>query len=146
MYRLDLADERLVVPVPLYDAKKNGAAGDLAWRDVEHARQAKIDAIAFFALDRPREGAVAVYRVGEGAAIRLTTEPPNQPDAAPLFWALAADEKDVPGVASLYEYVSDSGKPSLYDIRADRQPVGYRRTDQPLCRVWLSPYQAAVAE
>lgn len=144
MYRLDLADERLVLPVPLYDVKKIGAAGDFSWRDVEHARQADFETIAFFALDRPRMDAVPVYRADERAAFRLTRKPPtDQPDAPPLFWALAGDGNDVPGTAPLHEYVSESDKPPLYDLRGDRQPVGYRRSDQPLCRVWLSPYAAA---
>ncbi|HEX5104816.1 MAG TPA: hypothetical protein VFV87_13440, partial [Pirellulaceae bacterium] len=144
MYRLDLADERLVLPVPLYDAEKNGAAADFAWRDAEDARQAEFEKIAFFALDRPRQDVVPVYRVNEGGTARLTTgPPPNQRDAPPLFWALADGEKDVPGTSPLSEYVSDSGKPPLYDVRRDRQPFGYKRADRPLCRVWLSPYRSA---
>ena len=142
MYRLDLDDARLALPVAVYDPKGRGTAGDLVGGGVEHAGRGDWDRIAFFALDRPGTKTIGFYRVGEGPAIRLTTPTASEQlrGAKPLFWALPPDADDVVGTASLYEYVSEAGKPAVYDLRGDRDLPGFKRRDQPLCRVWLSPW------
>ena len=58
MYRLDLDDERLILPAAVYDVKGKGRADDLKLADAMLAERGQFEKIAFFALDRPRDGAV----------------------------------------------------------------------------------------
>jgi hypothetical protein len=76
MYRLDLADPRLVLPVPIY-ATADRFAARAGGRP------------AFFACDRPAPGLVPL-RVREG---RLTTE---NAGGEPLCWAWPADGRGAP--------------------------------------------------
>ncbi|MCI0360814.1 MAG: hypothetical protein L0211_20235 [Planctomycetaceae bacterium] len=137
MYRLDLDDPRLALPVAVYDAKGRGYARDLRLRDVAAANKAPFETIRFFALDRPREGgALAICAVGN--ALRGVLEP--GPTDTPLFYALPTDT-DVPGITvPLYEYLGDNDAPPILDVRGDLEIAGYRRCPEPLGRVWPSPY------
>ncbi|MEX2174124.1 MAG: hypothetical protein WD872_07165 [Pirellulaceae bacterium] len=142
MYRLDLDDERLALPVAVYDAKGNGQASDLRMNDVDSAAKAEFGKIAFFALDRPRQGTVAYSAVGN--ALRDVPAPVDGLATPPSFYALAADAAE-PGITlPLYEYAGSAGAPPRYDVRGDLKIEGYRRLPQPLCRVWPSPYQPQV--
>jgi hypothetical protein len=138
MYRLDLDDPRLVLPVAVYDAKGKGHAADLRLGDLAVAEGGQFAKIAFFALDRPRAGAVAISAVGK--ALRGVSESPT---TAPNFYALPPDTTD-PGITvPLFEYVSEGDDPPVYDVRGDLELAGYRRCPDPVCRVWPSPYVSA---
>jgi hypothetical protein len=149
MYRLDLDDPRLVLPAAVYDAKGKGHAADLRFTDVASAERGEFGKIAFFALDRPREDAVAI--VAEGGLLKAASS--GQPKAAtsgrgesasekPVFYALAADE-DKPGITvPLYEYLGEGAAAPIYDVRGDLELAGYHRCPEPVCRVWPSPYRA----
>jgi hypothetical protein len=145
MYRLELDDSRLALPVAVYDRAKEGEtegrADRLAGHSVEFAQRADFRRIAFFAFDRPANG-IPVFEniVDDQAALSLS--PPageNIGASRPLFWAPPADQES-PLTAPLFEYVSKTG-PRIYDTRGDRQIEGYKRADKPLCRVWPSPYR-----
>src|SRR5439155_20880164 len=60
LYRLDLADARLVLPVPVYRLA-NERLGTRKPRE----------RIAFFALDRPRDGAVPIYADSADGRLRV---------------------------------------------------------------------------
>ena len=77
LYRLDLADPRLILPVPIY----RGADGALLGPGPRPGAT-----VAFFAPDRPGPGTIPVYRTPEAG---LTLAPPA-PGAPPLFHALPA--------------------------------------------------------
>ena len=147
MYRLDLADERLALPVAIYDRATgldhHGRPAHFAFRDHKLAERASFEAIAFFALDRPTDGAIAIYRTSSDAKAGLTTiQPPATPRGAsePLFWAPPTSQMSSQTVP-LYEYTSEGGL-RVYSIRGDWTMDGYKRSDKPLCRVWPSPYRA----
>jgi hypothetical protein len=131
MYKLDLSDPRLMLPVPI--KRLPGA---------EAGRAAP-----FFALDRPRKGAVPVYaRPAEGGGQALTVgEPPA--GTMPLFYALPADAKGAPATAvPLYEFMQKDGKRRAY-APADSAPgAGYRRGDRPLCLVWRNPLRVLLPD
>jgi hypothetical protein len=134
MYRLDLNDERLVLPAAVYDAKGRGHAADLRMRDTAVADRGDFRAIRFFALDRACEGAIPIKAPTTGRS-----EPGD-----PLFYALPADQSD-PGITiPLYEYLGDGDAPPIYDVGADLEIAGYRRCPEPLGRVWPSPYARPV--
>jgi hypothetical protein len=139
MYRLDLDDERLVLPAAVYDAKGRGHAADLRLRDTAAADRAALDTIRFFALDRPRAGTVAVVREGGMLRAKAPTNGRAEPGST-FFYAFAADAADAGITVPLYEYLSDGDAPPIYDVRGNLEVAGYRRCPDPICRVWPSPY------
>jgi hypothetical protein len=126
MYRLDLADPRLALPVPVREhpwAKSEGTAD-------------------FFAPDRPGPGLVPVFWRGAGGKGTLDTEKVGEAvdrRQAPLFYALPADAKNPPATTlPLYEWARDADGARLYST-AETGLQGYRRTTEPICRVWKNP-------
>ena len=61
-------------------------------------------------------------------------------DETIVGYVLPADTKETGATVPLYAYTAESG-PTLYDVREDLQPAGYRRAEEPICRVWPSPYR-----
>lgn len=146
MYRLDLADPRLVLPVPVYASAS--AKGPARLRTIRAAAAPPpLKEIAFFAPDRAAPGMVAVYQSQDDTAggLRVVS---GDGAAAPkdtnaLFYALPADASGPPVTSvPLYEWVSENGKGHVYSTREDMTLEGYRRNAQALCRVWRNPYQA----
>jgi len=143
MYRLDLADRRLALPVPVYDlservgANRFGTARDLQAENEAHP-------IAFFALNRPGEKTVPVYaQPTQGQAVRLEI---GQPDASeeqparPVFHALPAEMPEPPATtAPLYEFVHEAGVERAYSTDDSLPLPGYERSEKPLCLVWKNP-------
>ena len=80
MYRLDLADPRLVLPVAVYQVK-----GRYLLRDEIERENLwdKIESIPFFAFERAREGLVPVYAADAQTPLQLTPKA----DAVPVFFA-----------------------------------------------------------
>jgi hypothetical protein len=138
MYKLDLADPRLALPVAIYDLPE----GKLPALGTIHAAGASAGRpIAFFALDRPVKGMVPVLAAPGGDALR-TGKPlaEAKPVAEALFYALPAEGKEQPETTLLYEYVPAGAGRRIYATTADLKRPGYRRTEQPVCRVWRSPW------
>jgi hypothetical protein len=133
MYRLDLDDARLVLPVPVY-ALAGGGYGFA--RDVGPKEGL---APAFFALDRPRKGSVPVY-----ADAGLTLRAPG-PEAKPVFHALPTDLRDPPATAApLYEFVHRDGRRRVYTTDEAWRGDGFVRGEKPLCLVWRNPLRVAL--
>ena len=105
LYKLDLADARLNLPVPIYEA------------DGRYAPKSPGHRIAFFALDRPGSGTVAI----------------GNPST---FHALPLDKKDPSATTTvLYESTAKDGTP-VYSIEA--KPPG-DDPGRPIARVWRNP-------
>ena len=132
MYRLDLADERLVLPVPVY-ASASGRWTTLAALTNppdEH------DSVAFFALDRPKTGSVAVCQESSGnVQVCSPTELP--PGTETTFHALPAENEE-PNTVPLLRTTAEDGTRSYVLAGGPTPPVGTGRTET-LCRVWRDP-------
>jgi len=147
MYRLDLADPRLALPVPVY----NVASGKLPNRFAT-GRTAHPDPtswrIAFFAPDRAAPGTVPVYAVplaGEGMRLSVgaPTARPAEKEGSPLCYALPADMKNPPAATiPLYEFIGEDGSARAYSTDASASFEGCRRREPAICRVWQSPFAA----
>jgi hypothetical protein len=131
LYKLDLADPRLALPVPLYAGTESEASATFATiRGTKEPNRR----IAFFAPDLPFPGAVGVMQDKDGLRIGKLDDRGN------LFYALAADTKTPPPTTTpLYEYRERNGMRRMYSVRGDLMLPGYERTEQPFCLVWRRP-------
>ncbi|MFO0925655.1 MAG: hypothetical protein U0736_01285 [Gemmataceae bacterium] len=89
MYRLDLADPRVALPVAVSDRGGHGRANPPTWRAWQRAGSPSSR------FDRPVPGSVAVRR-SDG---RLTVTDAKKADDA-AFYALPADHKDAPAATA----------------------------------------------
>jgi hypothetical protein len=114
MYRLDLSDPRLALPVPVYGSPEHLATLS-GLKEKPDPRK-----VAFFALDRPAQGTVAIPGSGQAA-----------------FHILPADLKDPPATTvPLFEFVHANGKQRAYSTDADWSKAGFKRSEKPVGRVW----------
>jgi hypothetical protein len=135
MYRLDLDDPRLVLPAPVY------ALGEGNYGFIGQVKSKAELVPAFFALDRSRPGAVAVY--ADGGRLRLDAPAAG---AKPVLHALPPDQRDAPATAvPLYEFVHADGKRRTYTTDKDWRGEGFTRAEKPLCLVWGSPTRVILA-
>ena len=142
MYKLDLDDVRLRLPVPIYrylDPKPR-------YRD-----HAAIPATvtqrerAFLAPDRPRPGTIAIHEAIDpetgGAILTRTDYDLLTGEKLPVaFHALAPGTGQAPPLTTpLYEYTSVETGERLYAIRPPKDITRYQMTPDPVCVVWRSP-------
>jgi hypothetical protein len=133
MYKLELDDPRLALPVAVYRSDE----GEL--RAGTQVESIKPEQVAFFALDRSTEGAIAVYAEAGGSQL-TTTVPANSQEAKPIFYGLPADMTDPPATAMpLHLFVKSSSGERIY--ATDSQIDEYQREGKPVCLVWRSPLQ-----
>lgn len=146
MYKLDLADPRLNLPVAYYLIASQSDPAVLRNR-TQSPRTNQAGTIAFFALDRPGTGTVPIFeRRGESGDIRLSAgqaaQASNPGKVEPLFHALPADLKDPPAVTvPLYEYTSEDGKQHAYSTEKSAPKPGMRAAEKALCYVWSNPFR-----
>lgn len=126
MYKLDLADARLALPAAVYPRGKNLA--QLGFR--EPGKPLPEERAAFFALERPIVGSVAVIEQGGKLVVAA-----KDSKAPALFHALPADmRKPASVMVPLYEFTK--GAERCYSTRPKMS--GFQRTPQPICLVWRS--------
>lgn len=132
MYRLDLADPLLNLPVAVY---RRGAA----WVLGADAAPSGPKRAPFFALERPGAGTVAVFKTGDDERTALVVGRPKG-GAEPLFHAFPADAKDAPAATvPLHEFRGPGGMRRVYSTDPSWPEPGYERVEAPLCRVWPNP-------
>ncbi len=135
MYRLDLSNPKLVLPVPVYVLSNPDLPDQFATLSGVPDDVQKLP-IAFFAPDQPGEGTVPIYQQ-DGA---LVTGSKATKQAAPLFYALPADTAKPPAAAvALYEYVCANDGKRVYSTNRRWAKKGFQRSEQPLCYVWKNP-------
>jgi hypothetical protein len=123
MYRLDLDDPRLNLPVPFYGDRPTPRTPG--------------SPVAFYALERRGPGTVPIFKTDDG---RLVAD--NVSDGrSPLFHALPADLAKPPETTtSLYDFIRDDEH--IYSTAESL--AGHRRADRPICRVWRGPSRVVV--
>jgi hypothetical protein len=127
LYRLDLGDSRLALPVAIYDLSRD--KGPAVFGTV-HTAKGEVSRLAFFAPDRPLTGTVPVLAGKEG--LRLG----KAGDAGALFHAFPAKGAAPSGTVPLWEYRQREGTGRAYSVDARLSLPWYERAEQPLCRVW----------
>lgn len=149
LYKLDLSDPRVILPVPVYRLSDGdvpnrfGTSGRLNSPRSERP-------IAFFALDRKKPGAIAVFekQIGAGhTVLQTSTVASSLSDAGngPLFFALPPDtDPPPPATVPLYEFVHEDGLQRAYSTGEACKIPNYRRVERPLCLVWRDFWTAAI--
>jgi hypothetical protein len=127
LYRLDLDDARLALPVAIYDLSPGKVPAVFG---TVHAAKGDTSRLAFFAPDRPLPGTVPVLAGKEGLHLGKTGE------RGALFHALPAKAPARAATVPLYEYRQRDGTGRAYSVDAGLSLPGYERVEQPLCRVW----------
>jgi hypothetical protein len=131
LYKLDLSDSRLALPVAVYDLSSGDAPQTFGTGSPQKAKDARV---AFYAPDRPSPGSVAVLAGKNG--LRLG----GSDDRDAVFYALPADAKGAPAATTpLYEYRPRDGSRRAYSVDTALSLPGYERAERPLCLVWRQP-------
>jgi len=158
MYRLDLDDPRLALPVAVYQVNDgNNGTSYMLREGIEKAdKWDSVEAIPFFAIppNRVCTGLMAVYAVqiaiSAGSPVRLQTDPAPQSEPEPVFYAISAEDDSSAArssaVALLYEYRSDTTGELLYSTDPDLKKQGWSRSAKPLCRVWRNPIKRVILD
>ena len=138
MYKLDLADPRLILPVAVYGNRDD--------EDSLATLTARKDAptrgpIRFFALERPGEGAVPVYTETTGQGGLRVGKTGETPGEKPLFFALPVDAKESgPTTLPLFRISEQGPERGVLHHRHDcESDPATNAAEQPLCRVWRNP-------
>ena len=129
MYRLELDDPRLNLPVPVYE--RPGDAGS-TWSTVRHGNAAP----RFFALPKPAEGTVPIgWDEKTGRLVRLAK-------AADALFHAAADPAALGRdyLVPLHGWTRANQAQTIYS-HDDRPPSDekWQRSKEPLCHVWPLP-------
>lgn len=147
MYRLDLADPRLALPVAVYETPGEKGSTRLATRS---GRREPVEdpptRVAFFAPDRPGLAALPVYEDTDhsgGRVLRIGADPRSSGGQAPSFYI----RPDVPGAPNdgtvrFYEHRDKNGGRVTYSVDStarNGRPAGEGRV---LGRVWPNPAPA----
>jgi hypothetical protein len=154
MYKLDLADERLALPVPVYRLPYS-MEGSQQRFSTSRQPDVKLDSasIAFFGVERPEPSLVPVcelvrdvgqWRISVAGGAAPKADLKSKPGKATAdFFALPADDPNPPpNTTPLYEFVSKDGAQCEYTTDANWSKPGFDRTEKPLCRVWRNPMPA----
>jgi hypothetical protein len=134
MYRLDLSDPRLALPVAIYVQTKPNRSQRFGNFLSDLWKEDGTGPLAFFALDRPGFKTVPVYE----SALGLQIGPPKlkqKENARLVFHALPADMPNSPATTvPLYVFKHKDGR-RVYSTDPS-PPLGFQRVEGPLCRVW----------
>jgi hypothetical protein len=135
MYRLDLDDTRLRLPVAVYDVSEAGH-GDYATLTALPA-QGPARAAAFFAPEARAAGTLPLHWSAPACASSRRLLLGEDVPSPALFHAFAPDAPERPAqLVPLYEFSDESGA-HAYGMETDL--AGFTRAVMPLAYVWPSP-------
>jgi hypothetical protein len=148
MYRLNLDDSRLALPVAVYQVRdRQDRKSYLLSDEVKQADEwDTVESIPFYAIEpaKANDGLIPVYAdtisVKSGRAISLSLKR-SGPTARLLFYALPSSyqKEENSGVTALFEYRhADTGQ-RLYSTEQQLYDSDWIRTEKPLCYVWKAP-------
>ncbi len=145
MYRLDLADERIALPVPVYrTVESNVAEQGLQFRTSADSVPERSH-VAFFALDKKTTATVPVYWRNVKGHQQLTTESSAGDGSEPVFFALPVDQSDAPATTKiLFEFVHGETGEHRYLTSAIVEN-GFAKTGE-VCRVWSAERAAKTSK
>ncbi len=138
MYKLELDDERIILPVAIYNLAANNTESYLTSKTGIRAWM-EDPPVVFMALDRSVTGTVPVHQTGADCGSQKLTVNGGYDDE-PVFYALPADSTSLPVTAiPLYEYEDAQNNEYFYDPDANLSLPGYTRSESPIVYVWENP-------
>jgi hypothetical protein len=146
MYRLDLSDRRLALPVAIYEVHSGRDAVRLvAKTGLTEPRETPQRPVAFFAPDQPGIATLPVYghddpKVGQTLSVGTGGLSEDGRELRPLFYILPTDYPE-PGAATvrLYEYADGPGERRSYSVHPPGTGNRSARGAKILGRVWRNP-------
>lgn len=145
MYRLDLSDRRLALPVAIYEIP--GGRGTIRLVARQGLSPTDRYRVAFFAPDRPGIGTVPVYEQVDATG-RLTLRvgngdrPSDRTVPEPIFFILPDDRSGQGGATvRLYEHPYEVGGPT-YTLQGPGTAVGASSVARVIGRVWRNPVRS----
>ncbi len=148
MYRLNLDDKRLALPVTVYQIRdKQGEINYLLRDNLEKAgKWDLVESIPFYAIEpaRAHKELIPVYTStisGKNAQMFCLTVNRHNESAKPLFYALPPTHtmNKNSHIAPLYEYRHIDTGQCIYLTTAQLNKKDWTRAENPLCRVWETP-------
>lgn len=139
MYKLDLDDPRLFLPVPVY------CVGDPVPRYVTKAALPDTNQdrrIVWYAADRQRKGTIPIYQHldKEKETTVLTPDKSVADHPTIAFYAVAAaEDASAETTVQLNEFIHAGTGKRLYATADSVQEPGYERVRLSICRVWRAP-------
>ncbi len=139
MYRLDLDDARIVLPVPVYDTAGSTLPGNFITK--AGYRPSTTDETApFMAPDRAGMTATVPLWWNDASCKSRALVVGGTPLTTPVFWALPGNASSPPAATvPLYEFVKNSNGAKAYSIKTALS--GFTRVTNPVARVWTNPIQ-----
>jgi len=142
MYKLELDDKRLFLPVPIYRAQEGEITRYLT-REKIPKTETKPE-IVFYAPDRPRDGTIPIYEVYDKVTnqIILTLRKPESSMNGGLkiaFYGLKDEVNPPPLTLLLFEYIHSKSNARIYSTEETLKDSDYKRSENPVCRVWKNP-------
>ena len=149
MYRLELDDPRVSVPVAIYQQSETipeRFAVRTAAKPEEAMAAPDLTRIAFFAIDRPGTDTITVAESKTDAGDRslqvIAVNRSAPADSNIVFYAVACDANDAPAATvPLYEYIEQATGRRAYSTEKALDVKGFERQERPLCRVWRNPWR-----
>lgn len=137
LYRLDLADKRLRMPVAVYDLSDNGKTTNFALKGDLHADQKPL-AAAFYAMESRGEGTIGLaWNAPECDANRRLVPSSGEPAA---FFVLPSSVAGTDANEKLYEHKNAAGH---YTYSNKAQLAGYHLEGE-VGQVWKSSTSARI--
>jgi len=143
MYKLELDDPRVVLPVPVYDVSADKSRTRFR-TGLPDGLDDPGSRIAFWAPDRPFPGAVAIV-AAQGGGLHPEEVGDGHTRGA-VFFALRTPPEGESPIVPLYEYRAKSDAPPRYSTSANERWPGYERSQQPICYVWRSYYDTSLLD
>ncbi|MBN2377520.1 MAG: hypothetical protein JXD22_14055 [Sedimentisphaerales bacterium] len=152
MYRLDLSDERLHLPVPVYETNSPQQNPQyLLGKDVRlKGIDPEIVGVPFYAIspERAYDGLVPIYQTSSAAQGFQLKKTSTDNSLAPLFFGLpenATKQNNESIVAPLYEYTNTRTGTKRYSVKILSETDWLKGT-APLCQVWKNPSPSVLTD
>lgn len=136
MYKLDLLNPKLILPVPVYCQRSNSATHTFGT-----FREHSADHLPFFAFDRSCSNTIALFETSQGRlqpSVLSDNKPhPDRSANQPRFHAFPIESKNVPpAVTLLYEYTHQTKSTYYYSTQPQSPEPDSFNPGTPLCYVW----------
>ena len=152
MYRLDLSDERLRLPEPVYEVSslETNIQYSMGTEVRSKGMHAEIVDVPFYAVspDRASGGLVPIYRPTTAGRSTLSQRVSADNSESPLFYGLPANDTERANdsvVALLFEYTNMRTGAKRYSVE-DMKDKDWQKRETALCLVWKNPTDTQLAD